>query len=113
MKTRTAGAAFIAAIVTVWLTVLSGATASTLAATPQHSANTGASKGSSTRVSAPKAPQDSCPVQWSLVSSPNAGNSLNYLRDMVAISANDAWAVGRYTTLTNSSYKTMIQHWDG
>jgi WD40 repeat protein len=51
-------------------------------------------------------------TRWTLVPSPNVGPGSNYLRSIVAITENDAWAVGFYTT-TNNLERTLITHWDG
>jgi len=54
-------------------------------------------------------------TQWSVVSSPNAGQSVNQLTAITAISATNIWAVG-YTDGSNPTphpYHTLIEHWDG
>lgn len=55
---------------------------------------------------------------WSMVSSPNITNG--ELLAVAAVSANDAWAVGRSTpstgttpTVTLEGERTLIEHWDG
>ena len=48
---------------------------------------------------------------WSVVPSPNENTFNNYLFDVSATSASDAWAVGFYDT--GSALLTMAQHWDG
>jgi hypothetical protein len=48
---------------------------------------------------------------WRVVPSPNENSLNNYLFDVAAASADDAWAVGFYDT--GSSLLTMAQHWDG
>lgn len=50
--------------------------------------------------------------RWTTVPSPNVGSGSNYLRSIAAISENDVWAVGFYST-TNNLERTLIQHWDG
>ena len=52
-------------------------------------------------------------TQWTLISSPNTGFAGNVLYGVVAISTNNAWAVGEYYTGVNTVYHTLIQHWDG
>jgi hypothetical protein len=46
-------------------------------------------------------------TQWSVVSSSSPGTTTNILYGVVAISANDVWAVGIY------DYSTLIEHWNG
>src|SRR5207244_5952803 len=41
-------------------------------------------------------PIPSCTPVWSIINSPNLGNSYNMLRDISAISPTDMWAVGGY-----------------
>ncbi|HKP52938.1 MAG TPA: dockerin type I domain-containing protein [Chloroflexia bacterium] len=48
---------------------------------------------------------------WSVVTSPNVGTGNTQLRSVVAISANDAWAVGQY--VDGALKKTLAMHWDG
>jgi hypothetical protein len=48
---------------------------------------------------------------WNAIASPNAGPEYNYLRDVVALSANDIWAVGHY--LGENSDQTLIERWNG
>jgi hypothetical protein len=48
---------------------------------------------------------------WSVSPTPNVNQENNYLRDVVGISASDAWAVGFFDTGTE--LQTMVQHWDG
>ncbi|HMA36630.1 MAG TPA: S-layer homology domain-containing protein [Chloroflexia bacterium] len=50
--------------------------------------------------------------QWSVVASPNAGSLDNHLLGVVAIAANDAWAVGYYTT-SLLPFHTLALHWNG
>lgn len=51
---------------------------------------------------------------WTIVSSPNPDSQFNELRGVVAISANDAWAVGyRGGTKNETPIETFILHWDG
>jgi hypothetical protein len=49
-------------------------------------------------------------AQWSLVAGPNPGINPN-LTGVVALAANDAWAVG--FTGSSSGVDTLIEHWDG
>jgi hypothetical protein len=58
------------------------------------------------------APTQGCGVAWKVVDSPDlgAGNSGLYAVD--AVSAQDVWAVGYFTT-TGYVYQTLIEHFDG
>lgn len=47
---------------------------------------------------------------WSIVPSPNPG-AYNELRGVVALAANDVWAVGN--TYVGSAWRTLTLHWDG
>ncbi len=49
--------------------------------------------------------------QWSIVSSPNAGNQDNFLVGTVAVSTNNVWAVG--LGINSSGGSTLILHWNG
>ncbi len=49
---------------------------------------------------------------WTRVSSPNPAGQGNWLQGVTAISADDAWAVGR-TTTDSGLWKPLIMHWDG
>src|SRR6266699_1475985 len=49
--------------------------------------------------------------QWSIVSSPNAGNQDNFLVGTVAVSTNNVWAVG--LGINSSCGSTLILHWNG
>jgi hypothetical protein len=49
---------------------------------------------------------------WSIVPSPNRGSSRNDLFDVVALSSNDAWAVGNATNDQDRA-DTLTLHWDG
>ena len=51
-------------------------------------------------------------AQWSIVPSPSPDNQLNELRGVVALSANDAWAVG-YRGGNKIPLESFILHWDG
>jgi hypothetical protein len=50
--------------------------------------------------------------QWSVVASPNSGSNFSYLVEARAVSANDIWAVGNFTT-NNGVFQTRTEHWDG
>jgi hypothetical protein len=53
-------------------------------------------------------------TQWSIVPSPSPDTQFNELRGMVALSANDVWAVGYHGgTQTDTPIDTLILHWDG
>ncbi len=62
---------------------------------------------------APGAPD--CGPGWNVVSSPNTGDTFNDLHDVVAISANDVWAVGAAINggTKQDSYFTLAEHWNG
>src|SRR6266487_3619741 len=49
---------------------------------------------------------------WNILPSPNVGTRGNRLYDMAAVSANDVWAVGYYTS-GSGALQTLIEHWDG
>ena len=51
-------------------------------------------------------------TQWSIVPSPSPRGVVNELRAVAAVSANDAWAVGRCAS-GNYRSSTVILHWDG
>ena len=52
---------------------------------------------------------------WSVVSSPNAGTSSNFLQAVAAVSVNDVWAVGFYFAMPGSTVpaQTLTEHWNG
>lgn len=50
---------------------------------------------------------------WRLVSNPNPGAGENMLQGVVALSANDAWAVGSYDNQFGAKSYTLIEHWNG
>lgn len=52
-----------------------------------------------------------CGNAWRIVPSPNIGSGNNELYGVGVVSANDVWAVGRYSDATG--YKTLAMHWDG
>lgn len=52
-------------------------------------------------------------TQWSIVSSPNPDNSINYLFGVAAASANDVWAVGQYGQPAFGAARTLTMHWNG
>jgi hypothetical protein len=49
---------------------------------------------------------------WSVMPSPNPGSLYNALGGMTAVSANDIWAVGGYSS-NNFVGQTLAEHWDG
>ncbi|HXZ05667.1 MAG TPA: hypothetical protein VEH81_12600, partial [Ktedonobacteraceae bacterium] len=49
---------------------------------------------------------------WTVVASPNAGTSFNYLNGVAAVSANDIWAVG-YSSNGTGPFQALIEHWNG
>jgi hypothetical protein len=54
-------------------------------------------------------------ASWSVIGSPNTGSGNNALNDIVAIDANNIWAVGYYRPVNGSgSYRaTLTLHWNG
>src|SRR6266516_6849274 len=50
-------------------------------------------------------------TSWSVVASPNVGLQSNSLSGVVAVSANNIWAVGSYYGIPVG--RTLIEHWDG
>ncbi len=52
---------------------------------------------------------------WSVVSSPNAGSSSNFLQAVSAVSASDVWTVGGYFAMpgNNVPSQTLTEHWNG
>jgi hypothetical protein len=51
--------------------------------------------------------------QWSLVTTPNPGNYARRLDSVDAVSANDVWAVGTYSTNSGETYRPLLLHWNG
>ena len=52
-------------------------------------------------------------TQWNVVASPNVKGTLSdSLSGIVAITANNIWAVGGYNNASNNS-QTLIEHWNG
>jgi plastocyanin len=51
-----------------------------------------------------------CAMSWNSAPTPSPGGDNNFLRGVVALSANNVWAVG---SAQISRYLTLIQHWDG
>jgi hypothetical protein len=52
-------------------------------------------------------------TQWSVVPSPNVGTEDNQLKAVAAVSANEVWAVGRYSNTANGQLQTLIMRWNG
>jgi hypothetical protein len=52
-----------------------------------------------------------CDPNWVLVTSSNAGSVTNALQGVSAVSANDVWAVGSYSS--GSADRTLIERWNG
>jgi hypothetical protein len=52
-----------------------------------------------------------CGSAWRIVPSPNLGSGNNELYGLGVVSANDIWAVGRFSDA--AGYKTLAIHWDG
>ena len=51
--------------------------------------------------------------RWSVVSSPSPGTGTNELFGVVAISSNDAWAVGHFGNSNSAADSMLAEHWDG
>ncbi len=51
-------------------------------------------------------------TSWSIIPSPNVGSVGDILSGVVAVSANDVWAVGD-ATVNFSTSQTLIEHWNG
>jgi hypothetical protein len=49
---------------------------------------------------------------WSRVTSPNVGNAQTVLKDVVALSSTNAWAIG-YTTDFGGGARAVALHWNG
>lgn len=49
---------------------------------------------------------------WSIITSANPSNDSKFL-SIVARSADDVWAVGKYEDYTINVYRALIEHWDG
>jgi hypothetical protein len=52
------------------------------------------------------------PLSWNIVSSPNPGTTVNFLRETAAVSATDVWAVGGYSNADSIAH-TLVEHWNG
>jgi hypothetical protein len=52
-------------------------------------------------------------TRWSIVPSPSPGPWGNDLLGVAALSATDAWAVGDFLNVAQSTGPTLIEHWDG
>ncbi|HXW77659.1 MAG TPA: hypothetical protein VEJ20_09625 [Candidatus Eremiobacteraceae bacterium] len=50
---------------------------------------------------------------WSIIPSPNASNSNNYLKGVSVVAANDAWVAGYSTNLTSGDTSPLVEHWNG
>ena len=50
--------------------------------------------------------------QWSIVSTPNLA-SYNLFYSITAVSANNVWAVGSYSSPINGGSLALVEHWDG
>ncbi len=51
-------------------------------------------------------------TSWSIVPGPDKGSNGSNLYGVVAVSANNVWAVGDYSTSTGAD-QTLIEHWNG
>lgn len=60
-----------------------------------------------------RAVSSSSQASWNIVTSPNNGTSDNELDNVVAISANNVWAVGRYSTGPNQPEQPLVEQWNG
>ena len=53
-------------------------------------------------------------INWSIVSSPNAGTTNNFLIGMAAISTRNIWAVGGFVNdPVSNNPQVLIEHWNG
>jgi len=55
-------------------------------------------------------------ARWSIVPSPNPGSTANGLKAVAAVSTNDVWAVGYFSSSGDSTgrgLQTAIEHWNG
>ena len=53
-------------------------------------------------------------AQWRVVTSPNSVMAINMLNDVVALSTDDAWAVGfASNTFASQGSQPLIEHWNG
>ncbi len=52
-------------------------------------------------------------AQWSVVPSPNVGNSFNYLNGVAVAGPNDVWAVGYYMDTSLNARRPLALRWDG
>lgn len=52
-------------------------------------------------------------TRWSIVPSPSPDTQINVLNGVVALSANDAWAVGYRSGTSETPLATLILHWNG
>ena len=50
---------------------------------------------------------------WTLVPSPSPASTYNMLSGVVALAANNAWAVGSYRDSVTTLDRTLVLHWDG
>ena len=85
-----------------------------LAGVLQVSGTFGAAPSKATAASAAPLPPPSsgdCGNAWRIISTPNVGSGNSELYGVEVVSANDVWAVGRYSDATG--YKTLAMHWDG
>ena len=90
------------------LGAMAAATMSPLVQAADDGVHTGKASASSQQVASPTA---TCQSAWSLMTSPALGGSINVLESVAALSSNDIWAVGSYTTITIS--RAIAQHWNG
>ncbi|HEY6410371.1 MAG TPA: hypothetical protein VIY29_23210, partial [Ktedonobacteraceae bacterium] len=79
--------------------------------TPNPSTNSSLLKGAYA-VSSNKAASITS-ASWKVVPTPNPSTSSSALRGVSAISSNNAWAAGYSYDSSSSSYKTLIEHWNG
>ncbi|MEO8328298.1 MAG: T9SS type A sorting domain-containing protein, partial [Nitrospirota bacterium] len=52
-------------------------------------------------------------TSWTIVTSPNPGVYVSTLSSVTALSANDVWTVGWYSSDGGATYLTMTIHWNG
>jgi hypothetical protein len=52
-------------------------------------------------------------TRWNIIKPPDRGFADSELRDVVAFSPTDVWAIGDERITPNSDYTPLIEHWDG
>jgi hypothetical protein len=59
------------------------------------------------------APTDACRPPWSIVPTPDGGNTGNALYGVAGSATDDVWAVGTYFSDQEHVARSLIEHWDG